>query len=480
MLRKIGKWIRICCWIPLVLGMTGYWIVGKEPFWQSLYASIALYFVNPVSDVTNVWVILAEYLAVLVTASVVLMLLEAVMRALEHRRIRMFRDGTAIYSDDELGEIVRDNLKHSYLCPVSDDADGRFKVQKTSNHVLMFSNDIRNMEFYTACKKAFSTGRVFILMRQTDLSLLKALSEPNVRFFHLYTLMARMYWHENSLYAFREQTQINVGIVGFGEAGRAIFRYGFLNNLFLPEQRIVYHIWNCPEQEWPFMEFLSEHTGNRDAVVLHREPWYDQDGMLYDMDRIILAESEPDVLSVLQTILLNRPDAVVHCFDGEDAEFSDYFASDNLISFGHFSEVLTDDNIRGDRLSRLGKLFHYDYMMQGKTVPEHYEEEMELAWNALDGFKKSSSIARGDYYRIVRQLRKDYPQFTEEVYQELEHIRWCRFHYINHWTFAEKRDNSRHQHNLLVPYSALSSAQKQLDSIHSEILRKEIEDLCDQ
>ena len=63
---KIEKIVKKLFWLPLVLGMVGYCLIAHIPFMESLYASAALYFVNPVVDDTNGWILSAEILAILV------------------------------------------------------------------------------------------------------------------------------------------------------------------------------------------------------------------------------------------------------------------------------------------------------------------------------------------------------------------------------------------------------------------------------
>ncbi len=74
--EKIERLTWRICWVPLLLGIAGYWLLGGETPWNALYASAALYFVNPVSDISNVFVILAKYTALFVTASIIFQALE--------------------------------------------------------------------------------------------------------------------------------------------------------------------------------------------------------------------------------------------------------------------------------------------------------------------------------------------------------------------------------------------------------------------
>ena len=49
--------------------------------------------------------------------------------------------------------------------------------------------------------------------------------------------------------------------------------------------------------------------------------------------------------------------------------------------------------------------------------------------------------------------------------QEIEHIRWCRFHLLNNWSYAPGGKNKvARTHHYLVPYSELARDIKDLDS----------------
>ena len=56
-----------------------------------------------------------------------------------------------------------------------------------------------------------------------------------------------------------------------------------------------------------------------------------------------------------------------------------------------------------------------------------------------------------------------------EELSELEHIRWCRFFWINNWHYNKDRDNSKRLHNCLVPYSDLTDAEKAMDTENVEL-----------
>ena len=58
-----------------------------------------------------------------------------------------------------------------------------------------------------------------------------------------------------------------------------------------------------------------------------------------------------------------------------------------------------------------------------------------------------------------------------EILAELEHIRWCRYHYIHNWKYGPVTDSAKRVHNCLIPFSELSEEEKRKDveAIRSKI-----------
>lgn len=61
-----------------------------------------------------------------------------------------------------------------------------------------------------------------------------------------------------------------------------------------------------------------------------------------------------------------------------------------------------------------------------------------------------------------------------ETLAHLEHIRWCRYHYINNWQHGKpengRKDKAKRIHADLVPYESLTEAEKDKDRENIRIL----------
>ena len=101
---------------------------------------------------------------------------------------------------------------------------------------------------------------------------------------------------------------------------------------------------------------------------------------------------------------------------------------------------------------------------------------MERLWGRLDGFTRYSNISAADYHEIQRSMLQEDGMTVEDMEKdqeyleklaELEHIRWCRYHYLNIWKRGSapegKKDMIRRLHPLLVEYSELDPLNRSKD-----------------
>ena len=122
-----------------------------------------------------------------------------------------------------------------------------------------------------------------------------------------------------------------------------------------------------------------------------------------------------------------------------------------------------------------------------KSKEELFEEIRKRAENT-DDIKKLKSLSKLPLpaktkidmisAEMEKKLKNDgiMDDDSEDAWR-IEHIRWSRFYYVNHWSYAKERDNARRKHNLLVPYEELEYSEKAKDGIYSDVLRAEIDKL---
>ena len=467
-MQLIEKYVKRFFWVPFVLGMIGYWAVGGLPFTESVYAAGTLYFVNPVEDLSNPWILTSKLLAMLVTTGFLLSALGNVLSRFRVFWTNRFKDSVCVYSDLPWAESLAAKVKHGYLCS---DLSAQ-TAEGAHDHIFFFRDEKETIRQYLEREGALDGRRVYIGLRDMDPTLLRDTRSQDVHYFHTLEMTARLYWKQYSLYqeAAEGKREISLAFLNLNEAGEAIFKYGFMNNVYALSQKVTYHVWGCTPSAEAFLSGLE--TWNRDRIVVHDGEWQESREELLGMDRVILTDETP--LPSIQTLLYLDRNLSIHFYSASRTGYTDMLNAQNLKEFGNLEEILTDDNVRREALYRQAKLFHYDYVLRSekRSCPADFEQEMETAWRGLDGSKRSSNTARADHYWIEEKLREK--GIGEEALWEMEHIRWCRFHSVNHWSYAPERDNGRRRHPLLVPYAQLDGAEKAKDGIYDETIRNEI------
>ena len=111
-------------------------------------------------------------------------------------------------------------------------------------------------------------------------------------------------------------------------------------------------------------------------------------------------------------------------------------------------------------------------------------ENREAEWAKLDAFTRGSNISAADYHLVRLDMLKamglpasaeKLPGETLELLAQLEHMRWCRYHYLNNWAFGQPENGKRKDPRLrlhadLVPYENLTDAEREKDRENIRIL----------
>ena len=287
--------------------------------------------------------------------------------------------------------------------------------------------------------------------------------------------LGRCYWKEHPL---RSDERI-VALLGCGRAGSAILERAILTNVFPAVAPVEYHVFDDsaafaalhPE----ILRAMAPEGRDEDRLVFHAEDWRSAVALLRRADRIILAwDEDAENLAVyeqLHTWFALRGEIHVRLNEGVSS----------LRSFGEREAVITPEFVMKDAINR-----------QAVTVNDIYNEGSDhpVAWRDLGWFLRQSNIAAADHLIVkIRYLLQD-DSLTEatpeicrraaerlrmedpDLLQAAEHRRWMRFHWLYNWESADKRDNERRLHPLLIPYEQLSEEEKHKDMYAWEMLER--------
>lgn len=493
MLKKILKGVVFL--IPFFLGTFGFLSAG-ESVWDAMFNCILMYTLNFDNPAPNLLAELARWTAPLVTAGAIAQLIAGLRSWARNLLIRFRKDSTAVYgpeSDKELieaecgGRIVRTR--------------GWEDFQKAQRYVLLGS-DAENTAFLNRNSGALKDREVYL---QSTSWRPQMIEEKRLHVFSVEENAARLFWKQSGLcrdYAERAQDgRYAIVLIGFGRLGEELLYWGLQFNLFDPKQKISYHVFPEGDDKGlkDFLELRPALSRLTDEVKPHDENWRGQAELLRSAQRVIVCDQQNTERTV-QDLLFLAPQTAVDVLSGEDV-FYRSLAPDSIQGSGQTAgQGQKKYNIRLFPWRRealhAAYIFNDGLLAAAKAINLRYEhiysgidetpENAQACWEKLDAFTRYSNISSADYHEITRQMlyfregMTPYGRSPEEalaifekadedtkmLFAELEHMRWCSYHYLNNWDYApiKKKDRVRRLHPLLVPFAELPAGEPEKDA----------------
>lgn len=228
-------------------------------------------------------------------------------------------------------------------------------------------------------------------------------------------------------------------------------------NIIALDQHYEYHIYGDGA------EFRREHTelaGMAPDKIIFHDNGISEYTELSDFDRIIICGSGADNIRIAGKLLEAAPISnKIYIYAPNGDIVTNLFGSDRLICFGSSEKTMSSEIIFNESIMRSAREQHEFY----------YKKYGGTSWEKLNSFKRYSNVSSSDFMCVIERLiKKGVPM---ETLAELEHIRWCRYHYLNNWKYGEKTDPDRRLHNCLIPFSELSEAErlKDIEAIRSKM-----------
>ena len=447
--EKLKKLIPALCVLPFVIGAIGYMLAG-EKFSDSLYYSFSLYFVNLNSDAYNVIIEIARWTAALVTATAVLYVFKQIWINLRRAIKSLRKDSVAVYSDNDK-KIVFEEKSHAVIY------SGRVICPRAKNHIIMMESDTDGLKFYNDNKAKFGSRKVYIGIREMEYGSIKDISD--VTFYDIDGVIARTLWKSIRLWDGRNAAEkLTITILGNGHLGQNILNYGLLLNLFSLEQCITYNF--VGDGKLYQVAHGKIETCNKDSVAYYTSDDEDIWNVIRRSDVIIIADKvSAEQLQTIGTICENGR---IFYYAPDEGDVGSYIKFDNLFPYGKDCEIYTDENIRRGKLVKQAMALNYKYAL--KYGGSNLKTDSESEWNKLDGFLKWSNISSADYHEVLRAIVASDSEVSIEELAELEHMRWCRFHYLNNWKYGvpdngKNKDNKKKIHKCLRAYDLIGDEQ---------------------
>ena len=298
----------------------------------------------------------------------------------------------------------------------------------------------------------------------------------NLHTFSTKEIISRCYWKEHPI----RKDEKTVVLIGSGSIAAELLERGLITNVFEPGRYICYHVFGDSsvfrKSHREAVRTLCGGDPEDDTLFLHKECWEYHPEIIRSADRIIICEDtdRSDLATYKELRRMFPTAAEIHVRLNNDTE--------KICGFGSSKSIFTMKSFTRDDINKLAVTLH-DIYSEGSECP--------VGWDDLSDHKKWSNIAAADHMIVkVRYLldddsitelteencRKAYGVFRDadaekrDVFREMEHRRWVRFHLMYNWTYSPERNDLMRRHPLMIPYSELSEEDKEKDAYAWEIL----------
>ncbi|MCH5209238.1 MAG: hypothetical protein J1F04_10150 [Oscillospiraceae bacterium] len=428
---------------PFFLGVLCYYpfYVSEEsayPLFDAAWAAVRLYCAESEEGMASTLLLeIARFMALTTTLSILITILNKFIDIVGRVKL-IFPGSTVVCGSSEYAEHLFQSLSPRQRIR------GRDKLIKgASRYLLMFSDDTENLEFYSRNYDYLKDKRVYIMLDNISR---QNIENPLITVFSIAENCARKYWRD-----YPAEKSEKIALISFDNVGQNILLYGLQVNLIDPGQHFEYHIYGDGAQ------FRREHTEldkmAPDEIIFHDDGSFET-AEIAAFDRIIICgdADENRNIEILSRLLAAVPiKGRIYVYAPNGDIITNLFGSDGITCFGTADEIASIDVILNERSMEAARAQHEYYVQQHGGTP----------WEKLNAFNRYSNVSSSDYLPVVKRLIKNGVPF--EKLAELEHIRWCRYHYINNWKYAPETDKSRRLHNCLIPFSELREEEKLKD-----------------
>lgn len=425
--------------IPFAIGFIGFLSVGNEtPLWAA-YHAIRLYSLNTDINDLNPLIEVARWLAPVAMCTTIIMLIRSLWTRIRYRLRALSKKSVSVYGNNSDAEKLLNMLGDKGI--IGDMS----RPLPSKYHILMTHDDLLAAQFYDKFA-SYLPGKSQIHICFDNISPM-SLQTKRISAFSLEENSASDYWSR-----YPASTGEKIAIIGCGKLADIMLYKALLVNIFSENQKIEYHIWNN-YGEFLNSRFMSHIAANyaSDKIIEHKNSYYQDIAELNQMDRIVLCLSEAENLETASKIRELCCYPKIYIYNRSSKAVSALFEN-SVLCFGEADRVLAPDMILHEKLIENAKL-----------VNSHYCEKYGgTEWEDLSVFLRKSNISVAEYFPIIKHLYNN--GVSVEQLTKLEHIRWCRFHFLNNWQYSPVRDNSQRLHPCLRPFNELSPDEQQKDT----------------
>lgn len=468
-MQNIKKIIKISVFLtPFLLGTIGFAVIEGVPLNDALFFSIGFYTLNNTDAASNIFIELARWSAPFVTASGLVMAIAAFKQRAGNFLTYLRGGSIAVCGPSENVQGILGQLGKNGIWIQSED-----NLPKAERYIFMGQEE-ENFQLCERYADKLEGKPVYLKCASMNGKAAKG----NIKLFFEEEIAARLFWKRQHLYQEARQKNFCLKIVlsGFGLLEQQLLIWGLQNNIFHPEQKILYHIFGDSGR---FQAVYHELMQMEDIVIFHDEPWYEAIRIFQEADKIIVNAAA----DFLADLLLAVPEKCIDVLSGNSREVLHYEEQERLNIFLWREESGRLSNILEESLLTRAKHINLRYAHLYSGTPETYEN-LEIEWEKLSTFTKYSNISAADYHEVRLQMIEAWRKETgrkepDEDYlmklAELEHIRWNRYHYLHNWRYGipengKNKDPVKKIHRDLRPFSELTTTDKEKDVENIRVL----------
>ncbi len=476
---KTKKIVWITLFVTVVAcGIYGLMAYENYDLSNAIFFTLLMFLYNFDEYTTNIFINIARYGAIILTTTAIISFFEKFAIKVRDYIISYTNNSTFVYGDDELAKEFINSSKYKII--------NRNYYSNAKRYVLLKSDD-ENLEFYNKNIENLKDKEVFIKN-----SVLANTIQGKHKFFSLEQIAARKFWEQNSLIdlAFddgKAKKELKIVFTGFNSLAEYVLYEAMIVNIFDPTQIVSYHIFGDSE------EFEQSHI-NSDILNIHyhKETYLENKELLEKSDAILFFDSNEKLNKLFGCI--KRGHLIYFTKDNisEDLYINHRYGNNsniNLITFNYYQNICTENEIVNEVSLHDAKQLNANY-----NLKQHLNEGMSIdeQWLKLSTFHRTINIACVDYFKfttrrlLAKKLNKNYEDITDQEFDsqlnllsELEHIRWCNYHYFCNWTFDETTNKKNKKHNCLIPYDDLSQEEKDKDTEQVLKVRKFCNNTCE-
>lgn len=448
--------------IPFILGMIALLLEGQS-FWNAAYTCLGMYLFNYSEPVIDPLIQLARWLAPVATASTLTLIFSAIGTWVKRIYAALSKKSVGVFGDDP--------LKSELLAQLGINGVPMDKAAVRAGSYILVGSEEDNLAFYQRSADKLANKDVYLkcqFLRE------QASNDPKLHLFSPEETAARIFWKNYCPYDLSRAMGhcMSIAVIGFDRLGEELLVQGLQYNIFDPNQKIAYHIFG---QDTGFTATHPQLSQITDPVIFHSEPWYKATALLADCEMLIVVQQE-NQLKLLQDLTALFPKMPVYVFSAQPSGVALFEKNTGVKNFDWQAVSTNLENIRSSRMHYLAKKLNLRYAHLYNNIAET-EENLDSEWEKLDTFTRYSNISSANYHDVCIHILNG-EELTEErlvFLGELEHIRWCRYHYLNNWQYGipangKSKDSVRRIHKLLVPNSMLMDQEHKKDQENIRML----------